>query len=63
VSFDATGLAAGPLTGLLCLTSNDPDEPLVVVPLNLTVNQVDYQVHLPVIIGSPAGGARRPAAP
>ncbi|MGH2536738.1 MAG: DUF7507 domain-containing protein, partial [Candidatus Promineifilaceae bacterium] len=37
-TFDATGLAAGVYTGTLCVASNDPDEPLVSVPLTLTVN-------------------------
>lgn len=63
VTFDATGLAAGQVTGLLCLTSNDPDEALVVVPLSLTVNQVTFEVRLAVIMGSPAGGTRIRAVP
>ena len=53
VTFDSTGAAAEELTGVLCLGSNDPDEPLVVVPLTLTVGQ--YLTHLPAITGSPDG--------
>ncbi|MBE2198542.1 MAG: choice-of-anchor J domain-containing protein [Anaerolinea sp.] len=39
VSFDSTGLALGDYTALLCITSNDPDTPLVEVPVTLTVGQ------------------------
>jgi hypothetical protein len=38
VTFDSTGLGLGTYTGNLCVTSNDPDEPLVIVPLTLTVD-------------------------
>ncbi|MCI0577316.1 MAG: immune inhibitor A [Chloroflexi bacterium] len=37
VTFDSTGLTPGTYTGNLCVNSNDPDEPLVTVPLTLTV--------------------------
>lgn len=37
VTFDSTGLALGDYTALLCITSNDPDTPLVEVPVTLTV--------------------------
>jgi uncharacterized repeat protein (TIGR01451 family) len=37
VSFDSTGLATGVYTGTLCVNSNDPDSPLLTVPLTLTV--------------------------
>ena len=37
VAFDSTGLGEGSYTGNLCVASNDPDEPLVVVPVELTV--------------------------
>ena len=38
VTFDATGLTAGDTyNGNLCITSNDPETPLVIVPLTLTV--------------------------
>ena len=37
VSFDSTGLAAGSYDANLCVTSNDPVTPLVVVPVELTV--------------------------
>ena len=36
--FDATGLAAGVYTGTLCVNSNDPNNPLVTVPVTLEVN-------------------------
>jgi hypothetical protein len=37
VTFDSTGLAHGVYTGTLCINSNDADEPLVLVPVELTV--------------------------
>ncbi|KAB2962009.1 MAG: hypothetical protein F9K16_10260 [Thermoanaerobaculia bacterium] len=37
VTFDSTGLAPGSYDGLLCVSSNDPDTPLVEVPVALTV--------------------------
>jgi hypothetical protein len=37
VTFDATGLADGLYTGNLCVNSDDPDEALVVVPVEMTV--------------------------
>ena len=37
VEFDSTGLAAGAYSANLCLTSNDPERPFVVVPLSLDV--------------------------
>ncbi len=37
VTFDSTGLAPGAYTANLCIQSNDPDEPDVVVPLTMTV--------------------------
>jgi uncharacterized membrane protein len=38
VTFDSTGLAVGVYTGTLCINSNDVDEPLVMVPVELTVS-------------------------
>jgi hypothetical protein len=38
VTLDSTGLAAGTYSGNLCVESNDPDTPLVVVPVDLTVD-------------------------
>ena len=37
VTFDSTGLAADVYTGTLCVNSNDPFNPLVTVPLTMTV--------------------------
>jgi hypothetical protein len=37
VTIDATGLAPGIYQGFLCVNSNDPDTPLVQVPVDLTV--------------------------
>ena len=38
VTFDATNLTAGTYTDTLTITSNDPDEPTVEIPLSLTVD-------------------------
>jgi hypothetical protein len=43
VTFDATGLSAGTYNGDLCIESNDPDEPVVYVPVELTVEEVQAQ--------------------
>ncbi|HSF80859.1 MAG TPA: S8 family serine peptidase, partial [Anaerolineales bacterium] len=40
VSTDATGLVPGLYTANLCVSSNDPATPLVVVPVEMTVNNV-----------------------
>jgi subtilisin-like proprotein convertase family protein len=40
VLFDSTGLSAGVYSGLLCINSNDPVEPLVEVPVELEVTAV-----------------------
>jgi hypothetical protein len=37
VTFDSTGMTPGTYDGLLCVNSNDPDAPLVEVPVTLTV--------------------------
>ena len=37
VTFDSTGIPVGTLGGTLCIFSNDPDEPLVPVPVVLEV--------------------------
>jgi hypothetical protein len=37
VTFDSTGIAVGTYDGVLCVTSNDPDEPLVEVPVQMEV--------------------------
>jgi uncharacterized repeat protein (TIGR01451 family) len=40
VTFDSTGLSTGVYTGTLCVSSNDSTNPLVTVPLSLTVEEV-----------------------
>ena len=42
VTFDSTGLANGVYTATLCVFSNDPDEKLTEVPLNMTVADPTY---------------------
>ncbi len=49
VTFDATGLAAGVYTTTLEISSNDPDEPLVAVPVTLTVLVADLTVEPPAL--------------
>ena len=53
VTFDTTGLAPGTVTGALCITSDDPDEPLLAVPVTLTVQQ-QHDLFLPVILVPPS---------
>ncbi len=40
-NFDATGLTAGTYSGRLLVSTNDPDSPLVSVPVTFTVNDID----------------------
>ncbi len=42
VVFDSTGLSNGEYTGQLCVNSNDPHNPIVTVPLTMTVADVAY---------------------
>jgi len=46
ITFDATGQAPGVYDGVLCVTSDDADEPVVSVPLRLAV--VPHLVYLPI---------------
>lgn len=43
VDFDADGLAAGTYEGTLCVSSNDAANPLVEVPVSLTVAELEEQ--------------------
>jgi hypothetical protein len=49
VVFDATGLAPGDYSGELCISSNAPDNPEVVVNLSLTVMEGDYFIFMPSV--------------
>ena len=42
VTLDATGLAAGTYEADLCIDSNDPDTPQLVVPVTLTVDSMPF---------------------
>jgi len=56
VTFDTNGLDAGSThNGTLCVTSNDPETPLVIVPLTLTVVLQDVMISPPTqtIIAKP----------
>jgi len=45
VGFDSTGLAAGDYEAVVCIDSNDPQTPLIELPVSLTV-EVTYAVEL-----------------
>ncbi len=49
VTFNSSGLATGNYSGILCIESNDPDEPLVEVTLDLQVETPLYDIFLPII--------------
>jgi uncharacterized repeat protein (TIGR01451 family) len=51
VTFDSTGLSAGVYTGTLCVGSNDLTNPLIIVPLTLTV---DVNADLSITKSAPA---------
>jgi hypothetical protein len=52
VTYDSTGLTPGDYTAALCVSSNDPDESLVVVNVDLTV-QTGYTIYLPIAVREP----------
>ena len=60
VGFNSTGLAAGTYNALLCVTSNDPQRPLVEVPVTLTVGQAGNVVCNTGAITIPSSGAATP---
>jgi len=47
VIFDSSGLSAGAYAGNLEIVNNDPDSPLITIPVTLTVNP---QLFLPIIL-------------
>ena len=49
VTFDSTGLAIGTYDAALCVNSNDPDEALVIVPVQLNVAS-GFNIYLPIIM-------------
>ncbi|MCK4352849.1 PD40 domain-containing protein [candidate division WOR-3 bacterium] len=49
ISFNTTGISAGEvLTGYLVVVNNDPDEPAVVIPINLSVGVEEAESRVPV---------------
>lgn len=52
IVLDSTGLTPGFYYANLCIASNDPDEPILVVPVTMIVG-LDFQIHLPVILRVP----------
>jgi hypothetical protein len=61
VVFGGAGVAPGDYIGELCVTSNAPGSPELVVELSLTVIQTEFKVYLPAVRrvdeanGNPAG--------
>jgi hypothetical protein len=53
VTFDSTGLAVGVYTGALCIESNDPDTPELLVDLTLNVELLPTGVSLSSFTGDP----------
>jgi hypothetical protein len=49
VIFDTAGLSPGSYSGSLCISSNDPDEPTITVPLSLTVEVESWGFYLPML--------------
>jgi hypothetical protein len=56
VSFDGLGLAEGQYTTTLRLTSNDPDDPVLEIPVVLEVIAPEWQLFLPLIVFDPPAG-------
>ena len=52
VTFDSTGLAPGAYAGYLCVNSDDPVRPIVVVPVSLTVEPAVIEVAVDIRPGS-----------
>ena len=62
VGFDSTGLANGTYNAVLCVTSNDPQTPLVEVPVSLTVEDTSVvricrTPQLPIPDNNPTGAS------
>jgi hypothetical protein len=51
VGFDATGLDVGSVyTATLVITSTDPFNPVILLPVRLTVGEAVYQVFMPLTL-------------
>lgn len=53
VTLDATGLSAGDYSALLCVQSNDPNQPTTTI--TVTLNVFPNFIRMPVVMGSPQG--------
>lgn len=60
VVFDATGLATGDYSGELCIASDAPDNPEVVVTLNLTVIEAEFLIYMPAVHKANTTNATQP---
>lgn len=47
LTIDTTGLAFGSYQGHVCISSNDPDTPLMIVPVRIDV--INYSIYLPIV--------------
>ncbi|MCI0395098.1 MAG: hypothetical protein L0322_09200 [Chloroflexi bacterium] len=47
VTFNSTGLAPGVYTGVLCINTDDPINPIIAVPLTLVVSS--RTIYLPIV--------------
>jgi subtilisin family serine protease len=50
VTLDSTGVPAGDYVAYLCLNSDDPENPVIVMPVHMTVTETSYQLYLPIIV-------------
>ncbi|MEZ5083529.1 MAG: C25 family peptidase C-terminal domain-containing protein, partial [Bacteroidales bacterium] len=55
VGFDATGLSVGIYTAEISITSNDPDENPLMIPVTLTVSET-YELSLQLLLEGPFNG-------
>jgi subtilisin-like proprotein convertase family protein len=53
--FKSFGLDEGVYTGTLCISSDDPDEGEILIPLTLTVNLADPAIGLAATVGTTSG--------
>ena len=53
VVLDSTGLAPGEYSASLCVDSDDPVNPLVIVPVSMTVEETEFYIFMPFITIQP----------
>jgi hypothetical protein len=50
ITFSVPAPTDGDYTGSLCLATNDPDMPLINIPITLTVTVGEFYIYLPVVL-------------